>query len=127
MREIEAALGVASIEQAHGIMRNCSASARTAPPSCGVHEQRPILREAGREWPGFEEIEMKKFAFALAAIGGLVAAVPATMETAAAAPVRVVVRHGYVRPPVHRRCVVVTRVVRGPHGVVRRVSERRCR
>jgi hypothetical protein len=71
---------------------------------------------------------MRAFVLALAAAGSLAAAIPATMETASAAPVRVVVRHGHhVRPVVRHRCVVVTKVVRGRHGIVRRVKERRCR
>jgi hypothetical protein len=70
---------------------------------------------------------MKNLILALATFGSLAVAIPASVETASAAT-RVVVRHGVVRPLMApRRCVMVTRVVRGPRGVVRRVTERRCR
>jgi hypothetical protein len=70
---------------------------------------------------------MKKLFLALAALAGAAALTPATVESASAAT-RIIVRHDHhFRPAPRHRCVTVTRVVRGPHGRVRRISEHRCR
>ncbi len=72
---------------------------------------------------GDKEIEMKTAFLAAFALASLTAGAPLASQSASAATVvttRTVVRH-----PIAHRCRVVTRVVRA-HGMVRRVTTRRC-